>query len=111
MPDDTMRRKNKSCKEQSSLGFGQKVCRALDITPDILPGGSYVEIRGRSNLLIRGCKKILKYSTDEIVIATRKDIFAVRGAALTCISYLAGAIGIEGRVDSIEFRAGKTEGK
>lgn len=106
-----MRRKNRSCGEQSSPGLGQRVCRALDITSDILPGGSYIEIRGRSSLLIRGCKKILKYSTDEIVIATRKEIFSVRGASLTCISYLAGAIGIEGRVDVLEFRSARPEGK
>lgn len=104
-----MEKRNKKCQSKSSLGIRQRFCQALDITPDILPGGSYVEIRGRGNLLIRGCRRILKYSSEEIIIATCRDVFSVRGASLTCISYLAGAIGIEGRIDSVEFCSERRE--
>ena len=106
-----MEKRNKKCQSKSSLGIRQRFCQALDITPDILPGGSYVEIRGRGSLLIRGCRKILKYSREEIVIATCRDVFSVRGESLTCISYLAGAVGIEGRIDGVDFCSERRECK
>ena len=111
MHGDIMRQRNKKCTKKAECSFSDRLCRALDITPDILPGGSYVEIRGRGSLLIRGCRKILKYSREEIVIATCRDVFSVRGESLTCISYLAGAVGIEGRIDGVDFCSERREVK
>ena len=75
----------------------------LDIPPDILEGGLSVEIRGRYRLYIRGCRRILQYSPEEMCFQMKKCVLKICGHGLICHSFLSGAVGIEGRIDSISF--------
>lgn len=75
----------------------------LDIPSDILCGGIRVEIRGRNSLTVHGCRKILTYCPCKIQLKMRDCVLSVTGERLICSSYLAGAVGIDGRIDSVEF--------
>ena len=80
-----------------------------DIPPELLSGGCFIEIRGRNSVVVRGCRRILVYSDTKVVLKTKKDIVSVEGKRLTCISYLAGAVLVEGFVDSVNFSRGEKQ--
>ena len=80
-----------------------------DIPPELLSGGCFIEIRGRNSVVVRGCRRILVYSDTKVVLKTRKDIVSVEGKRLTCISYLVGAVSVEGFIDSVNFSRGEKQ--
>lgn len=75
----------------------------LDIPPDILEGGMRVELRGRQSLLVHGCRRIIEYSPTGLRLQMKGCILCVTGERLVCHSYLAGAVGVEGRIDGVCF--------
>lgn len=70
---------------------------------EILRYGSAAELRGRGELTVFGCRKILKYETDEIVLRVIDSRLSIRGVGLICTTYFAECIGISGRIDALEF--------
>ena len=74
-----------------------------DIPPELLSGGSFIEIRGRNSVVVRGCRRILTYSESKVSLKMKREIVEVTGKRLTCISYLSGAVSVEGLVDSVSF--------
>ena len=74
----------------------------LDIPSD-LADGMRIELRGRNTLLIHGCCGILTYSPHEMKFSLTDGELCVRGTRLVCHSYLAGAVGVEGRIDALAF--------
>ena len=87
--------------------LSERICRALDLPTDLLPNRTYVEIRGRNAVKICGGGAILMYSPCEIRVASKGDSgwISVKGVALCCNSYNAGAVGIEGRILSVSFES------
>lgn len=81
----------------------ERLCRSLDLSPDLLPGGCMIELRDRHLLTLRGGGKILRYTPEEVCVALRQGRLSVRGRRLCCISYYVGAVGIEGEIDSLTF--------
>ncbi len=81
----------------------ERICRGLDIEPDVFPHEGMVEIRGRSSMTVRGCGRILVYRPDEIRLEMGASEITVWGEKLVCTSYYLGAVGIEGRIKAINF--------
>ncbi len=75
----------------------------LDVPSDILSGGLRIELRGRHTLLVHGCRKILQYTSEEMRLAMRGCVLCVTGERLICHTYLAGAVGVEGKINGICF--------
>ena len=94
--------KRKNAKE-GKLGFSERICRALDIEPDVLPRASLIEIRGRSAVTVSGGGKILDYTDEEIKLALKSGAVAIRGKRLVCASFCAGKVRIEGRIEGVSF--------
>ena len=65
-----------------------------------------MEIRGRNSVIVRGCRRIIRYTTESVVLRVHKYTVEITGKRLTCISYLAGAVSVEGIVDSVGFVKG-----
>ncbi|PWM34844.1 MAG: hypothetical protein DBX65_06610 [Oscillospiraceae bacterium] len=78
----------------------------LDLPPDILRGGMRAELRGRNLLTVQGCRRILTYTPTCIRLQMKDTVLAVRGRRLGCTSYLAGAVGVDGLVESLSFEDG-----
>ena len=100
-------------KSKDKNSVGERICRALELPADLLPHKSSVEIRGRSLVKIHGGGAILLYSPEEIRISLcdRSGYLSVKGKALCCNSYNMGAVGIEGRIKSVAFEEGESEGR
>lgn len=95
--------------DREKNGVLARLSRALDIAPDVLSRECVVELRGRELISVHGVERILLYLPNEIRILTPRGVLSIAGAGLTFISYTTGSVGIEGRVDKIEFlgEAGK----
>ena len=90
-------------KKERAGSLSERICRALDIEPDVLPSASLVEIRGRGEVSVNGGGRIIDYTETEIRIALKKGAVAVRGKRLSCASFCAGKVRIVGRIDSVVF--------
>lgn len=75
----------------------------LDVPSDLWTGGMRVDLRGRNDVVIHGCCKILDYHPDEVRLQMKTCRLSVKGVRLRCMSYLAGAVVLDGRIDSVSF--------
>ena len=94
--------KNKKTGERIPLA--ERLAGRLDIPPDIL-NGIYLELRGRGNLTVRGCRKILLYTPEEVRLLLGSEVLSLRGAGLYCTAYRSGVIELDGRIDNISFES------
>lgn len=90
-------------REENRESFKERICRGLDIEPDVFPHEGMVELRGRGSMIVRGCGRILVYKPDEIRLEMGDCEMRVWGERLVCTSYYLGAVGIEGRISGINF--------
>ncbi len=96
-----------SDENKSRPPFSEWLSVHLDIPADLGSGGIRLELRGRNTLTVHGCRKILDFSTCAIRLALPGVDLLVEGDRLTCTSYLAGAVGIEGCICRLEFCNGE----
>lgn len=90
-------------RETDREGMRERLCRNLDIPPDLLPGAGLIELRGRGEMTVSGCGKILLYTPEEIRIQLKEGSLSVCGKRLSCTSYHAGAVGIDGYICRVSF--------
>lgn len=64
---------------------------------------SKAEMTDNRELTVFGCRKIIKYDPSVTVLLLYDKTLTVRGKNLTCISYYAGAVGIEGEIDGLDY--------
>ena len=81
-----------------------------ELPSDALTGDFRLEIRGRNTLFVHGCRRIIKYSTEEMILGTRDFRVRVGGERLICSSYHIGTVSIEGYINSVCFEDNCTEG-
>lgn len=93
--------KEKRKKEKRTLA--ERLAIDYDLPSELLAGGCFIEIRGRNSVVLRGCRRILTYSGSKVTLKMKKDVVEVTGKRLTCVSYLAGAVSVEGFIDSVAF--------
>ncbi len=102
-----------SKKSKERIGFGVRICRALELSPDILPKKALIEIHGEELIKLTGAGRIILYTPEEIRVAhkgRKGGYISVCGKQLCCSSYNRGAVGIEGRILSVSFcRGGSIE--
>ena len=89
-------------KEEGRVSAVEWLERKFDITPDVFDGVR-IEIRGRHKLLLHGCRKILKYGENEMLLDLGKTKLRVCGERLWCTSFVSGALGVGGHICSVSF--------
>ena len=82
-----------------------------DVPADLLAGGMTLEMRGRNELLLCGCREIIEYSGTNIRIAQSNCIVCITGRRLEMSSYTDGRITVIGELDSLDFCGGDKIGK
>lgn len=70
-----------------------------------IASGFMAEMRGRGEVQIRGCERILVYLPERITLLTRDGEWTVAGRGLTCTAYDCGSLGIEGQIDGVYAEA------
>ena len=92
--------KGKSGKKRS---FAEILTGEYDVPAEMLSGGCFVEIRGRHRVSVRGCRRVVLYSPVKVVLKMKKEMLQICGKRLSCSTYFAGAMAIEGIIDSVSF--------
>ena len=91
-------------KTKNKKRIAERLCKSLDISPDILSSSHKLEVFGRSAISISGCKKILLYAPCEIRLALKDSMLCIVGRDLVCVAYSPTDVTIEGRIDDICFK-------
>ena len=95
-------------KEQSEKGgkarLRDRLCRSLDLLPDVFSGECLVEIRAGRVLTLYGGGRILAYTPEQIEVSLKSGSLCVIGTDLVCLSYHVDAIEIEGKIISVSFK-------
>ncbi len=104
MNDRDIKNRQKKCDGEGNerRSLSEWLSLKLDIPSDIADG-MRIELRGRHTLLLHGCCGILTYTPHEMKFRLLEGELRVTGARLVCHSYLAGAVGVEGRIDSLSL--------
>ena len=102
-------KKKGSTKKEEKCPLSARLGAILDVPADLLCGACYLEMRGQSELSLQGCRRILVYTPEEIVLRLRNGSVRLAGKCLTCLSYHAGRITVHGWITEIAFRG--TEGE
>lgn len=79
--------------------------KIADIPAD-LSGGMTLEMRGRNELLLCGCREILEYSSSRIRILQGCCEVCILGRRLTMSSFTDGRITVGGEIDAMDFCGG-----
>lgn len=64
---------------------------------------SFVEISGKSSVLVRGCKKILAYDKEIISLLVSEGRLDVKGDELYFSSYSSGTVQICGDIKGVDY--------
>ncbi|MBQ8345562.1 MAG: YabP/YqfC family sporulation protein [Clostridia bacterium] len=94
----------------SKPSLRERMCRNMGLSPDLLPGGTLLELRDRHLLTLRGGGKILLYSPTEVRIALPHGCLCIFGERLLCTSYYLGAVSVEGTICQVSFEMERGEG-
>lgn len=92
----------KKQKVKTHIPLKDRLASKLGISNDIVSGG-LIELRGRCEMTVGGCRKIEKYSDKEIILRLSDCSAAIRGEKLSCIAYFADTVGINGYINSVIF--------
>ena len=78
--------------------FTELISTLADVPADITDGMT-LEMRGRHELLLCGCKEICEYSRERIRVAQARYTVCVSGRRLTMTSFSEGRITVGGEID------------
>ncbi|MBQ4140912.1 MAG: YabP/YqfC family sporulation protein [Clostridia bacterium] len=86
--------------------LSEMLCNLIDLPADVLGGGMMLEMRGRNEMLLCGCREILEYSDTRIRILQGKCEVLILGRRLKMSSYSEGRIIVCGELDALDFCGG-----
>ena len=89
-------------KRKDKLSVLERLYLKLDIPPDII-NDMVIEVHGRTNVRIHGCREILIYTTDKIKLQLSECVVQILGKELYCTSYGSGNMEIDGVILAIEL--------
>jgi len=92
-------------KNKNKAGFLEMLATKASLPSDTLAGEARIEMRGRNTLFMQGCRRILKYSPKEMIMAAKGFSVSVRGERLICSTYHDGTVSIDGMISGVEFDA------
>ena len=97
---------SKKTADNEKRGFFEYLSVKTELPSDALCGEVRVEMRGRNLVFLSGCRRIIKYSAEEMILAVKGDLLSVKGTRLICSSYHGGTVSIEGSISSVSFEGG-----
>lgn len=70
---------------------------------DICGGRDVLTLRGRCELTVCGCRRILLYSEERIKLLMHEYILVISGRELFCPSFKAGAVRVDGVIEGVSL--------
>lgn len=94
-------------KNKEKRGLIEFLALKTELPADALTGDFRIEIRGRNTLFMQGCRRILKYSPEEMIMAAKGFEVSIRGRRLVCTTYHDGTVTLDGAIDGVELLGGE----
>ena len=88
---------------KDKIGFFEYLAIKGDISCDTFNGELHVEMRGLNTMYVQGCRRILKYSPEEMILAAKGTEVCIKGERLVCSSYHDGTVCVNGKIDAVLF--------
>ena len=101
-------KKNKNKHERRTLP--ELISLVTDLPADLFSNGMTLEMRGRNELLLCGCREIIGYTETNIRVILGSCSVCVIGRRLAMSSYSDGRITVTGEIDSLDFCGGGDNG-
>ena len=99
------RKRTRGTSERGRARFIERIIGESDSPLETLCGGCFAEIRGRHSVTVRGCRRILRYSHEQVILKMKRDLVVISGKRLVCLTYFSSAVTVEGLIDSFSFCA------
>lgn len=80
----------------------KRLLRFVDLPEDAF-GGSHIEIVSDSIVKVNGCRRIIDYSSDKIVMSMKEYELTVTGRGLTLSSYGENTAAVSGQIVSVRL--------
>lgn len=80
-----------------------ELAEKLELPGEIMPGTGSLTITGGRRALIEGCRGLLEYSKERLVLALQRGKISINGADLCIRAMNAGTLVISGRIETVEW--------
>ncbi|MBQ8408959.1 MAG: YabP/YqfC family sporulation protein [Clostridia bacterium] len=90
-------------KESEKRGILELLAVKTELPSDMLAGEFRIELRGRNTLFMQGCRRILKYSPEQMVMAAKGFTVSITGRRLICSTYHDGTVTVDGYISGVNF--------
>ena len=80
----------------------KRLLQLVDLPEDSL-GGSYIEIVSNSTVKVNGCRRIVEYSSDKVILSMKEYDLTVTGRELTLSSYGENTAAVSGAILSVKL--------
>ena len=84
------------------MGLRARLSAALELPGEVF-GGTETIVRGREEVAVNRCRRILGYSTSEITLLLQDSILCIVGEKLTIMRYSNGNVVVQGRIEGLQF--------
>lgn len=95
-----MSKESKKGEKRTLLEYLSYKC---DIGTDSLSGEVYIEMRGQNCIFVKGCRRILGYSPESVLLEIKDNRLSIKGKRLVCTSFHSGSVSVEGLILSVGF--------
>lgn len=102
---------NQNKNKQRKNRFFEYLTEKAELPADLLAGEFRIELRGRNTVFLHGCRRILKYSQNEMIMAAKGFSVSIRGDRLVCSAYHDGTVSIDGYICGVEFDPAEKRGE
>ena len=85
----------------------KKLAAIVDFPESALGGCSYIEIESDCSVKINGCREIIDYSGEKVVLSSSEFNILVIGHSLTLMSYGSNTAMIKGEICGVFFEKGE----
>jgi hypothetical protein len=106
-----MKYPKKMKKRTEKRSLPELISLVTDIPADLFSGGMTLEMRGRNELLLCGCREIIEYSKTVIRVLQSNCVVRICGRRLVMSSYSDGRVTVMGEIDSLDFCGGDVIGE
>lgn len=90
-------------KKHAQRNFMREILSKTAFPTDMLDGEFRLEMHGRRELYIQGCRRIIKYSESKIVLSAKVFDVCICGEGLFCSSYHCSGVEISGFIESVSL--------
>lgn len=98
-----MRSEERSGKKRERRSLGERVHDMLDIPLECVVPVSVVELKGGCEAIVVGCRGVLEYGRESVLLRVREGTVRIIGESLEMQSLLQDSVTVRGRISSVQL--------